>query len=99
MRRIGLLLAGDHENDPEMQDYLQLFRQELQKSGWTEGSNIRFDVRSHRGDANRAGNVAAELVQLKPDILEQFRYRTHEWRAPYKTRLQSKDFESRLIYS
>jgi len=67
VRRIGLLMNAE-ENDSEIQ-YLQLFRQELQKSGWTEGSTIRFDVRSHRGDPNRAGNRAAELVQLKPDIL------------------------------
>jgi putative ABC transport system substrate-binding protein len=69
VRRIGLLTGSDYENNPEVQDNLQLFRQELQKSGWTEGRNIRFDFRSHRGDANRAGNGAAELVQLKPDIL------------------------------
>jgi putative tryptophan/tyrosine transport system substrate-binding protein len=67
VRRIGLLMRAEDEDD-EIRN-LQLFRQELQKSGWIEGSNIRFDIRSHRGDQNRAGNGAAELVQLKPDIL------------------------------
>jgi putative ABC transport system substrate-binding protein len=68
VRRIGLLTAFSDDNKA-LEQRLQSFRQELQKSGWTEGSNIRFDVRSHGGDANRGGNGAAELVQLKPDIL------------------------------
>jgi putative ABC transport system substrate-binding protein len=67
VRRIGLLMRAEDEDDDIRN--LQLFRQGLQKSGWTEGSNIRFDVRSHHGDQNRAGNGAAELLQLKPDIL------------------------------
>src|SRR5262245_38410627 len=60
LRQIGVLTVYEEEDDPRL--LLKLFRQELQKLGWTEGSNIRFDFRSHRGDVNRAGNSAAELV-------------------------------------
>src|SRR5262249_33913328 len=45
------------------------FRQELQKLGWTDGSNVRID--SRWGDANptRIRAQAKELVRLNPDVL------------------------------
>jgi len=41
--QIGVLMsAGD---DPEGQARITAFRQSLQKLGWTEGQNLRIDVR------------------------------------------------------
>ena len=33
------------ESDPEFQDYLEAFRQGLQRFGWVEGRNIRIETR------------------------------------------------------
>jgi putative ABC transport system substrate-binding protein len=45
MRRIGVLM-GWPESDSEAQTNVAAFREGLQKLGWTEGRNIRIDIRS-----------------------------------------------------
>jgi putative ABC transport system substrate-binding protein len=67
-RRIGVLmsLAAD---DPQGHAELSTFRQALQDRGWTEGRNLRMDVRWSAGDAERNRRFAAELVALAPDII------------------------------
>jgi putative ABC transport system substrate-binding protein len=64
VRRIGVLTSGEDENDPR----LQLFRQSMQRLGWTEGSNTQVDVRHSAGNAIRGRAYAAELVRLKPEV-------------------------------
>jgi putative ABC transport system substrate-binding protein len=44
VRRIGVLLPDD-ENDPEAKLRLSAFIQALAGLGWTEGRNVRMDVR------------------------------------------------------
>jgi putative ABC transport system substrate-binding protein len=44
-------------------------REGLQKLGWTEGLNLRIDLRWAAGDADRIRAYAAELVRLKPDVI------------------------------
>jgi hypothetical protein len=44
IRRIGVLISGA-ETDPDMQGRSSAFRQELQRLGWSEGRNVRFDTR------------------------------------------------------
>ena len=44
MRRVGVLMAFD-ENDPEAKAYLSGFTQGLAELGWTDGRNLRMDVR------------------------------------------------------
>jgi putative ABC transport system substrate-binding protein len=70
MRRIGVLMSGD-ENDPEQKRRLFAFTQALVDSGWTDGHNVRVDVRLGAGgaDINRIRALAQELVVLKPDII------------------------------
>jgi hypothetical protein len=51
--RIGVLI-GIAESDPEGQDRVATFRQALQKLGWSEGRNVRFDVRFCAGDRRGA---------------------------------------------
>jgi len=43
MRRLGVLMAHT-ESDPEFKNYLDAFRQGLQKLGWIEGRNIQIDT-------------------------------------------------------
>jgi putative ABC transport system substrate-binding protein len=68
VRRVGVLMGGD-ENDPMAKAYISAFRQALAGLGWTDGRNLRIDLRSHRGDINRIRALAQELVGLQPDII------------------------------
>jgi ABC-type uncharacterized transport system substrate-binding protein len=43
--------------------------QALAGFGWTEGRNVRMDVRWGGGDINRIRALAQELVGLQPDII------------------------------
>jgi putative ABC transport system substrate-binding protein len=68
MRRIGVLMPGD-ENDPELKRRYSAFTQALANLGWTDGRNVRMDLRWHGDDINRIGAFARELVGLQPDII------------------------------
>jgi putative ABC transport system substrate-binding protein len=68
MRRIGVLVAYA-EDDPEMKARLAAFRQGLEQLGWSEGRNIRFDVRFAPAGAGQERSRAQELVALKPDLV------------------------------
>jgi putative tryptophan/tyrosine transport system substrate-binding protein len=68
VRRIGILIPGD-ENDPVQKTRLSAFTQALADLGWTDGRNVRMDVRWGRGDPNRIRALAQELVGLQPDII------------------------------
>src|SRR5262249_17037687 len=65
--RIGVLMSSS--DDPEGQPRIAAFRQGLQKLGWTEGQNVRVDVRWTKGDAALERKFAAELVALTPDVI------------------------------
>ena len=68
MRRIGVLMPRD-ENDPEAKRRLSAFTQALADLGWTDGRNVRMDVRWAGGDTNQIRALAQELVSLQPDII------------------------------
>src|SRR6516165_745029 len=68
MRRIGVLMWGD-ENDPELKTFVSAFIHALAGLGWTDGRNVRMDLRWHGGDTNRIRALAQELVGLQPDII------------------------------
>jgi ABC-type uncharacterized transport system substrate-binding protein len=68
VRRIGVLLAGD-ENDPAWKTPLSAFTQALADLGWTDGRNVRMDLRWAGGDTNRMRAFAQELVGLQPEII------------------------------
>ena len=51
VRRIGVLMLSD-ENDPE-KTRLSTFAQALADLGWTDGRNVRMDIRWGGGDINR----------------------------------------------
>jgi putative tryptophan/tyrosine transport system substrate-binding protein len=68
VRRIGVLMSLD-ENDPIAKARLSAFIQALADLGWTDGRNLRMDLRWHGDDTNRLRALAQELVGLQPDII------------------------------
>ena len=68
MRRIGVLLPYA-ESDREAQSWFAAFREALRNIGWTEGSNLRIEVRWSARDASRMRTLAKELVDLRPDAI------------------------------
>jgi putative tryptophan/tyrosine transport system substrate-binding protein len=65
---VGVLMSVE-ENDPEGKIQLSQFTQGLAESGWTDGRNLRMEVRWGGGDVNRTRTFAKELVALKPDVI------------------------------
>ena len=68
MRRIGMLV-GIAADDPIGQAQLTAFLEGLQKLGWTDGRNMRIDIRWAAGNAADTRKYAAELVALAPDFI------------------------------
>jgi putative tryptophan/tyrosine transport system substrate-binding protein len=69
VRRIGVLIGFD-ENDPEAQAWLSKFVQGLAELGWTEGHNLRMDVRwTAVSNPDRMRTFAKELVDLQPNVI------------------------------
>ena len=69
MRRIGVLM-GHPENDLEGPAFFAAFREGLEKLGWVEDRNIRFDTRwTTPEDAEARRRFAKELVALQPDLI------------------------------
>jgi putative tryptophan/tyrosine transport system substrate-binding protein len=68
MRRVGVLMnvAAD---DPEGQPAVTAFQQALQQLGWSDGRNVRIDVRWGENDVERDRKYAGELVALAPDVI------------------------------
>ena len=69
VRRIGVLIGGD-ETDLSKTS-VSTFTQSLAGLGWTDGRNVRMDIRWHGdgSDINRIRAVSRELVGLQPDII------------------------------
>src|SRR5262249_45943382 len=68
VRRIGVLMDRV-ATETIRQSYLEAFVQGLRKLGWTEGQNLRVDVRLRAGDAGLARTYAAQLIGLMPDVI------------------------------
>jgi putative tryptophan/tyrosine transport system substrate-binding protein len=68
MRRLGVLMAVA-ESDADVQKGVAIFRQKLQDLGWSEGRNIRIDIRWGDGDVERIQTLAKELFDLQPNVL------------------------------
>jgi len=67
--RLVCLLLSQSEGSQEARDRVAAVREGLEKLGWIEGHNLRFETRYANGRADRLGEEAAELVQLRPDVL------------------------------
>jgi len=63
------ILDGVAETDLEARANLAAFLQELQRLGWIDGRNARFDIRWGESDPGRIRKYAAELAALAPDVI------------------------------
>jgi len=68
VRRIGVLMPFN-ETDPVAKPRLSAFTQALADLRWTDGRNVRMDLRWAGDDINRIRALAQELVGLQPDII------------------------------
>jgi putative tryptophan/tyrosine transport system substrate-binding protein len=68
IRRVGVLMGGD-VTEADVQSYLATFVQGLRQLGWTEGQNLRMDIRWNAADAGLARTFAEELIGLMPDVI------------------------------
>jgi ABC-type uncharacterized transport system substrate-binding protein len=72
MRRVGVLM-GFAESDQNWQARITALRTVLQERGWTDGRNVRFDVRWTPPNPDRLATpilaIAADLVAQAPDVL------------------------------
>ena len=62
VRRIGVLMSGE-ENDPVYKPRISAFTQALAALGWTDGRNVRMDLRWSGPDINRIRALTQELEQ------------------------------------
>jgi len=68
VRRIGVLMGFD-ESDPEGNLRYSAFTRALADLGWTDGRNVRLDLRWAGDNINRIRALAQELVGLQPDVI------------------------------
>jgi putative ABC transport system substrate-binding protein len=66
IRRIGFLNPA---SPAPMGPMLEAFRQGLREQGWIEGQSLAIDYRWAHGDPQRIQALAADLVQLKVDVI------------------------------
>ena len=64
--RIGWLALGAPSGNPYL---LDAFRRGLRELGWTEGQNLRIDIRWSAGNPEVARSYAAQLLELMPDVI------------------------------
>ena len=70
VRRIGVLAGGGLDaDDLDLQARIGAFEAGLKHLGWTNGQNVRIDIRAGAGDADRIRRYAEELVALAPDVI------------------------------
>jgi putative ABC transport system substrate-binding protein len=68
LRRVGILMSST-ENDKDAGGWLASFRSTRLALGWTDGTNIKFDIRWTAGEPERMRDYASELLALKPAVL------------------------------
>ena len=62
--RVGILFIGGRD-----QPHLEAFKQGLRERGYVEGKNIALEYRYAEGREERLFELAAELVQVKVDVI------------------------------
>jgi ABC-type uncharacterized transport system substrate-binding protein len=67
IRRIGVLVVGNADADAVT--FQTELREELRKSGYVEGQNLTFELRSAEQKIDLLPKLAAELVAQKVDVI------------------------------
>jgi hypothetical protein len=68
-RRLIGVLMGYAESDRTARSEVAALRGGLAKLGWTEGSNLRLELRWGNADPDRIRTLAKELINLRPDVI------------------------------
>jgi putative ABC transport system substrate-binding protein len=68
VRRITVLSSGTADSQI-FKSGLAAFQQGLQQLGWTDGRNVRIDLRPGTGDTDNIRRQASELAALSPDVI------------------------------
>jgi len=63
--RVGFLASGSSRSAPLIGD----FEERLRELGYVEGRNLTIEFRSADGSVDRLPSLAAELIQLKADVI------------------------------
>jgi putative ABC transport system substrate-binding protein len=66
---VGMLRPGDTSLDSDPKSGFNAFRQGLRDLGYVEGQTIRLELRYTAWQWERLPSLAAELVQLQPDVI------------------------------
>jgi putative ABC transport system substrate-binding protein len=66
---VGILRPGEPAADSAPKSYLNAFRHGLRELGYVEGQTIRLELRYAAWQWDRLPSLAAELVQLNPDVM------------------------------
>src|SRR5262245_13751725 len=93
-RRVGVLMAFD-EYDSEGKRYLSEFTQGLAELGWTDGRNLRVDVRWGAGNVDRMRIVAFRWKDYRIDGPQRWKTMTlhpHEFIRRFLTHVLPKGF-------
>ncbi|HWX27710.1 MAG TPA: ABC transporter substrate binding protein, partial [Steroidobacteraceae bacterium] len=69
MSRIGMLV-GLPEDDPEAEKWIQALVEGLSQLGWKRDKNIQIDIRLEDIDLARMQQLAKELIELRPDLIQ-----------------------------
>jgi putative tryptophan/tyrosine transport system substrate-binding protein len=67
IRTVGILLGST--DNPEVRRLLGAFMESFKALGWTEGRNVRFDVRWSGGNLENNAVQAQDLVRQQPDVI------------------------------
>jgi ABC-type uncharacterized transport system substrate-binding protein len=68
VRRVAVLVPS-RETDAQYQDRVRTLTQAMQQLGWSDGSNVRIDVRWAGDSSERLREIAADLASLAPDVI------------------------------
>jgi putative tryptophan/tyrosine transport system substrate-binding protein len=68
IRRIGVL-STSAEDDAASTERLAALKSRLQELGWTEGKDLRIDIRFGDNNGERIRRAAAELIAIAPDAI------------------------------
>ena len=68
VRHVAVLMAA-RDTDAEDQARLQALLRGLQQLGWSDGVNLRIDIRWASGSSKRTQEIVAEFVALMPDVI------------------------------
>lgn len=68
IRRIGFLSASA-QDDAESAKRLAAFKLRLQELGWTEGKNLRIEIRFGNNNGEGIRQAVTELIEAAPDAI------------------------------